>query len=87
MNVVSVDTRGGGILNSLCGAGMFVEDSELVSDNPHSLPPVLLPRARICRPFKEPRIDSQHGGYGNPICCTGQPGYRGWRNRSIGIDS
>ncbi len=46
------------------------------------------PRARICKPFKEPRIDSQSGGrYDNPIRRTGLPGYIGWPNRFFGIDA
>ncbi len=33
-------------------------------------------------------IDSQPGGpVRNPICRTGPPGYIGWRNRFLGIDS
>jgi hypothetical protein len=35
-----------------------------------------------------PGIDSQPGGpVRNPICRTGPPGYIGWRNRFLGIDS
>jgi hypothetical protein len=35
-----------------------------------------------------PGIDSQPGGQvRNPICRTGPPGYIGWRNRFLGIDS
>jgi hypothetical protein len=35
-----------------------------------------------------PGIDSQPGGpVQNPICRTGPPGYIGWRNRFLGIDS
>ncbi len=35
-----------------------------------------------------PGIDSQPGGpVRNPICRTGLPGYIGWRNRFLGIDS
>jgi hypothetical protein len=41
-------------------------------------------RARICKPFKEPGIDSSLAGwFDNPTCCTGSPGYIGW-NRFLG---
>ncbi len=39
-------------------------------------------------PSRSPEIDSQPGGsVCNPICRTGPPGYIGWRNRFLGIDS
>jgi len=38
--------------------------------------------------FRRPGIDSQPGGpVRNPICRTGPPGYIGWRNRFLRIDS
>ncbi len=38
--------------------------------------------------LRRPGIDSQPGGpVRNPICRTGPPGYIGWRNRFLGIDS
>jgi hypothetical protein len=38
--------------------------------------------------LRRPGIDSQPGGpVRNPICRTGPPGYTGWRNRFLGIDS
>ncbi len=38
--------------------------------------------------LRGPGIDSQPGGpVRNPICRTGPPGYIGWRNRFLGIDS
>ncbi len=38
--------------------------------------------------LRRPVIDSQPGGpVRNPICRTGPPGYIGWRNRFLGIDS
>jgi hypothetical protein len=41
-------------------------------------------RARICKPFKEPGIDSQPAGQlDNHSCCTGSPGYIGWRNQFL----
>jgi hypothetical protein len=49
-----------------------------------------LTRARICKPFKEPRNQFSAyltGLYDNPICSTGPPGYIGWRNQILGIDS
>jgi hypothetical protein len=39
-------------------------------------------RARICKLFKEPRSRCD-----NPIWRTGPPGYIGWRNSFLGIDS
>ncbi len=41
---------------------------------------------RICKPLKVPResIPSLAGRCENPICCTGPPGYIGWRNRFLG---
>ncbi len=46
------------------------------------------PRARICKPFKEPRIYSQPVGLvRHPTCCTGSPGSLGWPNQFLGIDS
>jgi hypothetical protein len=42
-------------------------------------------RARMCKSFKEPGLDSQPGGrYDNPTCCTDWPGYIGWWNRFLG---
>jgi hypothetical protein len=43
-------------------------------------------RARICRPFKEPRnrFPALRAGNDNPICRAGPPGYIGWRNRFLG---
>ncbi len=38
--------------------------------------------------LRRPGIDSQPGGpVRNPICRTGPPGYIGWQNRFLGIDS
>jgi hypothetical protein len=38
--------------------------------------------------LRRPGIDSQPGGpVRNPIYRTGPPGYIGWRNRFLGIDS
>jgi hypothetical protein len=53
----------------------------------------------LCREYTEPEpvfvdllrspgIDSSMAGlYDNPICRTCPPGYIGWRNRFLGIDS
>jgi hypothetical protein len=38
--------------------------------------------------LRRPGIDSQPSGpVRDPICRTGPPGYIGWRNRFLGIDS
>ncbi len=46
-------------------------------------------RARICKPFKEPRnrFSAWRAGTSNPVFRTGSPDYIGWRNRFLGIDS
>jgi hypothetical protein len=46
-------------------------------------------RARICKPFKEPRnrFPALAGRYDNPIYRTGPTGYKGRRDRFLGIDS
>jgi hypothetical protein len=54
--------------------------------------PCIQYRARICKRFRSPGTDSASlcslaGGYDNPICPIGPPGYIGWRNRCLGIDS
>jgi hypothetical protein len=54
--------------------------------------------ARICKRLNSPGIDSKEsippayvawlaGQYDNPICCNNPPGYVGWWNRLLGIDS
>ncbi len=52
---------------------------------------LFLTRARICRPFKEPRYRlpawRPAGRYENHVGRTGPPGYMGWRNRFLGIDA
>ncbi len=45
--------------------------------------------ARICKPFKEPRnwFPAWRACATTPFCRTGPPGYIGWRNWFLGIDS
>ncbi len=45
--------------------------------------------ARTCKTFKIAResIPNLPGRYHNPICRTGPPGYIGWRNPFVVIDS
>jgi hypothetical protein len=48
----------------------------------------VLPEPVFVDLLRRPGIDSQPGGpVRNPICRTGPPGYIGWRNRFLGIDS
>ncbi len=42
-------------------------------------------RARICFLRSPESIPSLAGWYDKPNCCTGSPGYIGWRNRFLGI--
>jgi hypothetical protein len=44
--------------------------------------------ARICRPFRSPGIDSQHGGpVRQPYLSYWPASLHGWRNRFLGTDS
>jgi hypothetical protein len=49
---------------------------------------LLYPKPVFVDPSRSPEIEAQSSGpVRNPICRTGPPGYIGWRNRFLRIDS